>query len=159
MREYFRELLIEGGAKDVRTVFLHCEKDILMRAVWNRYLRLAEQGGIAVETLLEYIGAPVGSVTDFDSFSTWYDSVDTFEGPDADIEPSSSSCKVVDVSAKDVTVMDSLDEACLGGVVGLDDSNNNRFADGLTYEELVQKIKRVDEERDATLIEQAQKEK
>jgi len=140
--------LIDAGAKDVHTVFLHCDKDVHMRAVWTRWERMAQQGGLTIEQTLKLIGA-VG-VTDFDSFVAWSDSSDIFEGPDESLEK--PFCDVVDVTAKDATVIDSLEKACLG-VVKVEDKTD----DGLTYEELVEKIRRVDEERDAKLFEQTEK--
>jgi len=84
-------------------------------------------------------GYGMKGVVDFDSYCTFYDAV--FGVTHQEPHQSEKPYTVVDVTAKDVTVMDTIDKA-LG--IPQDESRG----DGLTYDELVEKIIAVDIKRD-----------
>jgi len=132
-RDGLRQHLIDAGAKDVSTVFLHCDFDAHMQALWKRYNRLADQGGITIEEHFKSFDMP--GIVDFDSFVEQHKHF-VFEEPDESEQP----YKMVDVTAKDVTTLDGLDEA-----FGIE--NNKSRGDG-TYDEMAQKIMAVDKKRD-----------
>jgi len=135
IRAGLRQYLIDAGAKDVSTVFLHCDFDAHMQAVWKRYNRLADQGGFTIEELFKTWDVP--GVVDFDSFvKLQKDWMSDYDEPDESEQP----YKIVDVTAKDATTLDKLDEA-----FGIE--KNKSRGDG-TYDEMIQKIKAVDEKRD-----------
>jgi len=109
-----------------------------MQAVWKRYNRLADQAGLIIEELFKTMDQ---TVVDFDSFVECqkirfgvFDVLGESEQP----------YKMVDVTAKDVTVFDSLDEA-----FGIENTNRG----DLTYEEMVQKIQAVNVKRDEAMLE------
>jgi len=138
-RAAFRQYLIDAGAKDVSTVVLHCDFDALMQAVWKRTNRLADQAGTTVEELMKTFHHP--GVVDFDSFVKFEkDYFPEFDEPDESEQP----YKILDVTAKDVTVMDSLDEA-----FGIE---KNKSRGDLTYEEMVEKIQAIDAKRDQAFL-------
>lgn len=84
----------------------------------------------------------ISGVVDFDSYVKWQKEclMAAYDEPDESEQPYT----IVDVTAKDVSVWDSLDE-----VFGIE--NKSRW--DLTYEEMVQKIKAVDVKRDQIMIE------
>jgi len=134
-RDGLRQHLIDAGAKDVSTVFLHCDFDANMQAIWKRYNRVADQGGTTVEELFKTFDHP--EVVDFDSFVKFQKQLSSgFDEPDESEQP----YKTVDVTAKDATTLDNLDEA-----FGIE--KNKSRGDG-TYDEMIQKIKALDEKRD-----------
>ena len=55
-RLFVTQKLKDAGAKDVSVVFLHCDFDVQMKAVWKRYNRLATQGDMTVEELFNSMG-------------------------------------------------------------------------------------------------------
>jgi len=139
MRTSLRQHLINAGAKDVSTVFLHCDFDVQMQALWKRYNRLAEQANTTVEVLYNLFGAT--GIVDFDSFVEFFKNgiFGFFQEPDESEQP----YKKVDATAKDVTGRDSLDEA-----LGIE--NKSRW--DLAYEEMVQNIKAIDVKRDQAFM-------
>jgi len=143
-RTGLRQYLIDAGAKDVSTVFLHCGFDAHMQALWKRQNRMADQAGLTIEEMYKGWGVP--GIVDFDSFvksqKIWYDN---FDKPDESEQP----YKMVDVTAKDVTVWDSLDEA-----FGIE---KNKSRGDLTYDEMVQTIKAVDVRRDQIMADNMHK--
>jgi len=135
-----RQYLINVGANDVSIVFLYCDFDVHMQAVWKRAVCQAQQAIITVEEFqMNLIGVP--GIVDFDSYVGAQKAfMSSYDKPDESEQP----FKMVDVTAKDVAVLDSLDE-----VFGIE--NKSRW--DLTYEEMVQKIKAVDVKRDQIMIE------
>jgi len=138
-RTGLRQYLIDAGAKDVSTVFLHCDFDVHMQSAWKRTVRQAEQAGITVEEFqINLIGLP--GIVDFDSYVRAQEYfMSSYDEPDKSEQP----YKMVDVTAKDVMVLDSLDEA-----FGIE----NKSRGDLTHEKMVQKIKAVDVKRDQIMI-------
>lgn len=135
MRIFLCQQLIDAGAKDVTMVCLHCDEDAHLEAVWNRFHHLAEQADLTVEEL--HKGWGVEGIVDFDAFRK--DFKDKHYGLFDELQECEKPFKVVDVTAKDVTVMDRIDEA-----VGIQDENRG----DLSYEEMVEKIKSIDLQRD-----------
>jgi len=143
-RTGLRQYLIDAGAKDVSTVFLHCDFDGHMQAIWKRTNCQAEQAGLTIEELGKAHGYP--EVVDFDSFVKSQKIMhDFFDKPDESEQP----YKMVDVTAKDVTVWDSLDEA-----FGIE---KNKSRGDLTYDEMIQKIQAIDAKRDQASMDRLHK--
>ena len=137
-RIFLTQLLKDAGAKDVSTVFLHTDFDAHMQALWKRTTRQAEQMGKTIEEYGELMGVPN---FDFDKFVEFQKlSYDVWEEPDESEQP----YKVVDNTAKDVTVFDALDEA-----FGID---KNTSRGDLSYEEQILKIQAIDKKRDEAMI-------
>jgi len=81
-------------------VFLQCNFGVRLQTVRKRWNRLAAQGGMTIEEFFP-------DVVNFDSFVELYRVSFPFQEPHESEQP----FKVVDVTAKDMTVFDSLDEA------------------------------------------------
>jgi hypothetical protein len=122
-RKYCKEQLLNAGAKKVETIFLHCEFDAHMETVWKRTNRWADQGGTTVEEVMEGIGLP--GIQNFESFVEVQKYMMCFwDDPD---EASDAPYVTVDVTAKDVTVLDGLDAAL--GIVENDDGDGDGDGD------------------------------
>ena len=105
-----------------------------MQALWKRTLGQMEQMGMTIEEFGVLCGV---EDYDFDKFLELQKPLyDAWEEPDESEQP----YKVVDNTAKDITVFDSLDEA-----VGID---KNTSRGDLSYEEQVLKIQAIDKKRD-----------
>ena len=142
LRNALKEHLLKAGAEDILTVFLRCEQESHMKSIFRRSQRQADQAGCSLETYFKLQHKK--HIVDFDSFVEWYqdDYLPPFEPPNRDVD---TPFNVIDVTAKDVTVMDEIDDA-----FGIDPSLSR--LGGISYEELVQKIKQRDEERDAAWL-------
>jgi len=143
-RTGLRQYLIDAGAKDISTVFLHCDFDAHMQAAWKRTGRQAEEGDTTVEKMFKHFGFL--GVVDFDSYVRWQKEtlMAAYDEPDESEQPYT----IVDVTAKDVSVWDSLDEA-----FGIENTSRG----DLTYDEMVQKIQAIDAKRDQAMRDKAQK--
>ncbi|OEU11500.1 hypothetical protein FRACYDRAFT_245542 [Fragilariopsis cylindrus CCMP1102] len=86
--------------EDVTMVFLQCNFGVHLLTVRKRWNRLAAQGGMTIEEFFP-------DVVNFDSFVELYRVFFPFQEPHESEQP----FKVVDVTAKDMTVFDTLDEA------------------------------------------------
>lgn len=137
MRSFLREQLLDAGAKDVSLVFLRCDFVAHMKSMWKRFQIQAELAGLTIDVFFKSMCSV--DVTDFDSF------VDYMGGPNGwcqnwqDPDDSEKPYDVVNVTARDMSVLDSLD-------VTFGIQENNRT--DLSYEEIVAKIQAVDAERD-----------
>lgn len=131
-RNFFIDTLIASGAKEVRLVYLDCDFDVHMDALWKRALRQAEQFPGTMEEGLEFYGG-----SDFESFVKHQKHLieNYFEEPSESEKPT-----VVDVTAKDITTLDAVDRA-----FGVPDGEGRG---DLSYEEMIEKIKAVDIIRD-----------
>jgi len=140
-RAGLRQYLIDAGATDVSTVFLHCDFGVHMQAVWKRAVRQAEQAGVTVEEFqLKLIGIP--GIKDFDSFVGAQKAfMASYDEPDESEQPYT----MVDITAKDVTVLDRMDEA-----FGIEKDTSRGDE---TYDEMVETIKAIDVKRDQGMIE------
>lgn len=138
LRDAFKDHLLEKGANEILTVFLKCDQESHMKSIFQRTQRQAEQAGCTLEDYfrLQY----KNGVVDFDSFVKWYkdDYLPPFAPPDPDID---TPYDVVDVTTKDITVIDKIDET-----FGM---SRETSRGSTTYQELVQVIRKRDEERDA----------
>jgi adenylate kinase family enzyme len=140
-RRYCKEQLERAGAKEVSTVFLHCDFDAHMETMWKRTNRWANQGGTTVEEVMAGIGFP--GVDGFESFVEIQKYMMCFwDEPD---DESDQPYTRVDVTAKDVTVLDGLDAAL--GIIDGENENSGRGRRNFSYPELVQAIWTVDEKR------------
>jgi len=139
-RTGLRQYLIDAGAKDVSTVFLHCDFDAHIQALWKRTSRQVEEGDTTVEEMFKHFG--ISGVVDFDSYVKWQKEclMAAYDEPDESEQPYT----IVDVTAKDVSVWDSLDE-----VFGIENTSRG----DLTYDEMVQKIQAIDAKRDLVMLE------
>lgn len=138
-RLFFRKKLIEAGAKEenITLLFLHCDRDVHDRGAWKRWNFQAECAGLTTTELFSNL-FKIEGVVDYETFVTNFQdfSVGWYTQPQESERP----YKEVDVTARNVTVLDSIDRT-----LGLD--GNNRPND-LTYEEIQEKIKAIDEKRD-----------
>jgi len=134
-RLFLRQQLADAGAKDVSMVFLECDFDAHMKAVWARTLRQAEQMGTTVEALLtETYHFP--GIVDFEAFVEFEKQ---FVLRYVTRQDSEMPFKVVDNTAKDMTVLDKYDM-----VAGIKNEDRGNFS----YEQLVARIKKIDVKRD-----------
>jgi len=133
-RLFLRQLLIDAGAKDISMIFLECDFDAHMDAVWKRQLRLVEQSDTTLEEMFKEWG--IEGIVDFESFVVFQKGFGSLYQ-----EPNDSEMpfKIVDNTAKDMTVLDSYDM-----VLGIQDKYRGDF----TYGQLVEKIKEADIKRD-----------
>mmetsp|Transcript_12639 Transcript_12639/g.14458 ORF Transcript_12639/g.14458 Transcript_12639/m.14458 type:complete len:328 (-) Transcript_12639:148-1131(-) len=133
-RLFLRQQLIDAGVHDVSMIFLECDFDAHMDAVWKRYLRLAGQNGTTLEELFK--GWGVEGIVDFGSFVKCQKEWGLMYQEPHDSE---KPFTVIDNTAKDMTVLDSYDMA-----LGIQDKHRG----DLTYSQLVEKIKDADIKRD-----------
>jgi len=138
-RLFFRQVLTDAGAKDVSSVFLYCDPDAHAEVLYKRSLRQAEQAHSDPQVIFHFLGAerPLEDVT---AFKQWFKNESLVYNGFQEASEAEQPYSVVDNTAKDVTVLDSLDEA-----LGLD--KNESRGDG-TYEEMIEKIRAVDIARD-----------
>jgi len=138
LRSAFKDHLLEEGANEILTIFLKCDQESHMKSIFQRTQRQAQQAGCTLEDYfrLQY----KKGIVDFDSFVKWYkdDYLPPFAPPDPDVD---SPYDIVDVTTKDITVIDKLDET-----FGM---SRETSRGSTTYQELVQIIRKRDEERDA----------
>jgi len=138
-RLFVRQQLVDAGAKDVSMVFLECDVDAHMKAAWARSLKQAEQAGTTVEILLkENYHFP--GIVDFEAFVEFHKLFDVLFAKPHDSE---KPFKVVNNTAKDMTVLDKYDM-----VAGIQDEDRGN----LSYDELIEIIKKVDVKRDKEWI-------
>ena len=148
-RSFVCKQLIDAGAKDVTMVFLECDFDAHMQALWKRYERFAKVGNTTIEELFKRYG--IEGIVDFDAFVEYQIQFgSSYQGPQESVDH--KPFHVVDVTAKDVTVLDSIDKAVDIIQQEGEESSSRRSGGGdstlLTYEEIVEKIKNVDVKRD-----------
>lgn len=138
-RLLLKKLLLDAGAKDFSMVFLHCDLEAHMDALWKRTCRQAEQAGCTITEFAALFKMPVEgeeyTKEQFVAFQTSQDWYKMWQDPDESEQP----FQTVNVTAKDATVLDSLDAA-----FGIEDSNRAH----LSYDEIVAKVRAIDEERD-----------
>jgi hypothetical protein len=144
VRDYFRKLLVDGGAKDVSTVFLKCDPEPHAKALWERINRQARDSGIPLSTLLEMWGAKLNEET-LEDFTRWFIEKSTVYSAFEEVEEAEQPYTLINNTAKDATVLDRLDE-----VFGIDP--NKPRCEG-TYEEMIEAIKAVDAKRDEAMYE------
>jgi hypothetical protein len=146
-RAFLRQCLVEAGAQDIMTLFLFTDPDVHAEALWNRTLRQAEQAGIPMKDALAWQLA--GHIEDLESFKVFFREESWMYALFEEAEESEQPYKIVNNTARDETVLDSLDEAC-----GID--KNLSRGDG-TYEEMIEKIKAKDTARDQASFDADQK--
>jgi len=141
-RDFLFEKLVEGGAsKDSLTlVVLTIDLDVKLRSLYYRSKHLAEAGGMTLEELMKASGwKGDGEVTCSRyieickaGYAGFFPQFTFQEGP--------SGSKIVDVSGRDMSHLDGLDEAL--GLVG------KRLHGDLTFEEIRDKVKPIDAQRE-----------
>mmetsp|Transcript_58406 Transcript_58406/g.66206 ORF Transcript_58406/g.66206 Transcript_58406/m.66206 type:complete len:328 (-) Transcript_58406:43-1026(-) len=133
-RLFLRQQLIDAGAKDVSMLFLECDFDAHMDAVYKRTLRQADQSDTTLEEIFKEFG--IEGIVDFESFVALHKTFGLFyQEPHYSEKPFT----VVDNTAKDMTVFDNYDIE-----LGIKDKHRG----DLTYSQLVEKIKDADIKRD-----------
>ena len=106
-RGFFRGLLRGAGARDVSTVFLHCDPKLHARALWDRLNRKAIDSGIPLREHLRFWNAE--HIEDFESFCAWFQEVAPLNLGFQEADDSEQPYSVVDVTAEDEMVLDRLD--------------------------------------------------
>jgi len=142
-RDFFRQLLVDAGAKDLSSVFLYTNPDNHARAIWDHLNRQAKDSGFPLSVVLKLWQAD--GIKDFENFQTWFREESPIYTMFEEAEDSEQPYLIVDNTAKDVTVLNQLDE-----VFGI--KKNTSRGDG-TYDEMIQKIKDIDTKRDMVLYE------
>lgn len=142
-RLFVRETLIKAGAKEenITAVFLDIDCDVHDKSAWKRWIYQAECAGCSLEDFFKNFLRTEG-IVDFDTWVTkWQDGFNRnhYTPPQESERP----YKVVDVSARDITVLDSIDKT-----LGIENTRPN----DLTYEEMQEKIADVDKKRDKELL-------
>jgi hypothetical protein len=136
-RLFLRENLLEAGAKaeNITMLFLHCDRDVHYEGAWKRWNDLVAASGCTLNQFFKsVIGVP--NIVDYNSFCQFQDAfVSTFQGPQESERP----CEVVDVTSRDISVLDSIDK-----VLGIQDTRPK----DMTYKEMEDKIKVIDQKRD-----------
>jgi len=141
-RDFLLKKLVEGGAsKDNFTlVVLTIDLDVKLRGLYYRFKHLAEAGGMTIEESMKAGGwKGEGEVTCSRYIEICKTGYADFLSNDAFQEGPSGS-KIVDVSGRDMSHLDGLDEAL--GLVG------KRMYGDLTFEEIRDKVKPIDAQRD-----------
>lgn len=138
-RLLLRKYLTEAGVKEEHftMMFLHCDRDVHNNGAWKRWNFQAECAGCSIEDLFKTAFEMEG-IVDFDSFVTIFQdgmSMKFYQDPQESERP----YMLVDVTARDITVLDKYDKT-----LGLENSCRK----DLTYDEMVKRIKTVDQERD-----------
>ena len=147
MRNFLWEGLLNGGAKYVTVVFLHCDFDAHMQALWERTHRWADQADTTIDEMFKMLGME-GIVT-FDSFVEFMQPKKGFcgkwEDPDKSLE---NLFKIGNVTAKDMSVLDNLDAA-----FKIQDNNRSE----LSYQEIVPKVREIDSKQDQKMMDSIKK--
>merc|ERR1712157_426110 len=114
------------------------------QSAWERWQHQAHQAGLSVEELYsKLIG--IDGITDYDSWvSKWQDSVvsEQYESPQEEME---QPYKIIDVTARDMSVLNNIDDT-------LSLSHDDRQPSNLSYDEMKERIIAVDKARDAELL-------
>jgi len=129
--------LKEAGVKNdnFTMIFLEIDPDVHNKAAWKRFNFQAECSDCTLEEFFE--GFKIPGVKDFDSFVAIFQegmNNKIYTAPQEQEKP----YVLVDVSARDVTVLDQYDK-----VLGL-----NARSSELTYDEMIEKIVATDKKRD-----------
>jgi len=142
-RLFVREKLIKAGAKseNITMIFLDIDNDVHDKGAWKRWNYQAECSGCSIEDLYKnWMG--IEGIVDFDTWvAKWQDGFNRKQWiPPQELE---RPYEVVDVSARDITVLDSIDKA-----LNIESTRPN----DLMYEEMQEKIAAVDKKRDKELL-------
>jgi len=142
-RLFVRETLIEAGAKaeNITMLFLDIDNDVHDKSGWKRWNYQAECAGCSLEVIFK-TAFHLEGIVDFD---TWVAKFQDGFNRKQWISPQESErpYKVVDVSARDITVLDSIDKAL---------RIENTRPNDLTSEEMLEKIAAIDKKRDKELL-------
>lgn len=144
-RNFLRNKLLEAGAKEenITMVFLDIDRDVLNKSSWDRWQKQADAAGLSVEEFYEQL-IGVEGITDYDAWVTnWQDGIQKkrYDPPCESDHP----YKVIDVSARDMSLLDSIDDA-------LSLNHHDRQPNDLSYEEMSRAIFIVDQHRDELLL-------
>lgn len=139
MRNYTKMKLLEAGAVDVTFLFLHCTMDVLLDAKWKRTLQFMEAGGLSMEEGTIFTPGLIGefNYTNFCKFEREFGTSGHSERPSTSEKP----YKEVNVSARDITVLDKIDET-----LGLGKRNHN--FEMMDYNEIELVVKSINNVRD-----------
>ena len=135
-RLFLREMLLEAGARseNINVVFLHCDRDVHYEGAWKRWNHLVAASGCTLNQFFKSLGYP--NVVDYNSFCQFQDFFFShWQGP----QDSERPYEVVDVTSRDISVLDSIDK-----VLGIQDTRPK----DMTYKEMEDKIKAIDQKRD-----------
>ena len=145
-REYFVDKLVQGGAKreNITVVQLMIDPEVKIKGLYYRSKEQCEMGGITIGDSLRtqgWDGEGDATCAEYMAFVTkTYPSFFPSNGNGAYEESPSGYGKTVDVSGRDITHLDGVDEAL--GLVG---QRNNKT---LSFVEIRDKVKVLDQKRD-----------
>jgi len=146
-REFFVNKLVEGGAtRDNITVLeLMVDPDIKLKGLYHREKRQCEIGGITIGDSMRAQGwEGEGEITCAEWIQITKKTWPEWAGNGAYVEIPIGFGKTVDVSGRDMTHLDGVDEAL--GLVGK--RNNTTF----TFEDIRDKVKVIDQKREEDMI-------